>query len=87
MTRRTLVTIIICIAVAVFPYWVYIPALVLAILMFPFYWEGIIFAFLIDVLYGNLSHTGISFVFPFAIFASVLVLVLLPLREQIRFNA
>lgn len=87
MNHRLLGTIIVFIAVVAFPYWIYIPVLIVAILMFPFYWEGIIFAFLIDVLYGSFSHTGISFAFPFAIGASILVLALLPLRERIRFNA
>jgi hypothetical protein len=87
MNKRIVSTIIVLIAISAFPYWIYIPLLFLAIILFPFYWEGIIMAFLIDVLYGGYSHAGISFVYPFAIFASVLVLLALPIRDRIRIHA
>jgi hypothetical protein len=87
MNQRLLTTIALCVAILAFPYWVYIPALVLSTFIFKFYWEGIVLAFLIDILYGHSSHMGISLAFPFAIYASIFVLILLPLHERIRFNA
>ncbi len=87
MNKRIIATIILCLVVVISPYWIYIPLLVLAIFFFKFYWEGIMLGFLIDVLYGPTPHIGISFVFPFAIYASIFVLILLPLHERLRFNA
>lgn len=81
---RVLSTIFIIFSILVLPYWLYMPILGAAIIFFPFYWEGIILAFIVDVLYGTSSHQGISMAFPQAIGALVLVTILLPLKERLR---
>lgn len=87
MNRRLITNIIVLLCIVALPYWVYFPILIIALIVLPFYWEGILFAFLIDVLYGNNVHQELSFVFPLAIYTSVFVLILIPLRERIRLNA
>jgi len=87
MNYRLLVTIVLFLSIIAFPYWIYLPVLVLSSLFFRFYWEGIISGFLIDVLYGPVSHMGISLNFPIALYISIFLLILLPLHERIRFNA
>jgi hypothetical protein len=72
------------IAIIFLPYWIYIPLLFLAILFFPFFWEGILLGFLIDVLYGSLGFGLASFIQSFSFWAFVLLLLLLPLRKIIR---
>ena len=84
--NRKLVTLIICILIAAFPYWVYMPALALGIIVEDFYIEGVAFGFLIDILYGSRIHPSISFVFPYALVATFLVVVMLALRPRLRFN-
>jgi hypothetical protein len=75
----------ICIVlILAFPAWVYIPIVTLGIGIFDFYWEGIILAFFIDVLYGTRVHMGISLFFPFALGAAALVLLLLPIKQRLR---
>ena len=76
MKRRTLGYIVILISILVLPYWAYLPVLFVAILLFPFFWEGLLFAFLIDTLYG----TGLETV----IVALVVLIILLPFRDRLR---
>ena len=87
MNRRLIVTLVLFLAIIAFPYWIYLPALGLAIFFLRFYWEGIILAFIVDVLYGHSPYMGLSFSFPLAIYVSIFVLILLPIHEQIRFDA
>jgi hypothetical protein len=63
--------------VLVTPFWIYLPALVLGVIVFPLYLEAIIFAELVDVLY-----TG-----SFVMIAALCVMAAAPLREHVRFNA
>ncbi len=84
MQKRTLTTIGLIILISCAPFWVYLSALALATILIPFYFEAIILAFLIDVLYGAHIHTTISFVFPFAIIFCILVMFSLPIRERLR---
>lgn len=84
MTRRVLGYIVLLISILALPYWIYIPVLFITIFFFPFFWEGILFALLIDTVYGN----GIS-VFPFIISPLVLAaliapIIFLPFRESLR---
>lgn len=76
MTRRTLGTIVVLISILILPYWVYLPVLFISIIFFPLYWEGILFAFLIDILYGGEIKT--------ALYALIVLIVLLPIRENLR---
>lgn len=78
MTRRIFGSISVLVAILVLPFWIYIPILFVAILVFPFFWEGILFALLIDVIYGGGVKTALS--------ALILLIILLPIRENLRFN-
>ena len=60
-------------------YWFYALSLFMAIVIFPFFWEGILLAYLIDIFYGKGIET--------AIIALVLLIVLLPVRERLRYYA
>lgn len=87
MTRRPIFNLIALILIFIAPYWLYFPVLALGLILLPVYWEGVVLGFIIDVLYGADAHTGISLHFPFAIAASVAVLILYPLKKQLRINA
>jgi len=84
MISRTLGSIIILISILVLPYWIYIPVLFIGIILFPFFWESILFAFLIDVLYGQ----GIKIFSPSISLLTLSILIaliaLMPLRERLR---
>ncbi|MDB5254392.1 MAG: hypothetical protein JWL80_458 [Parcubacteria group bacterium] len=82
--NRAVSTVVCAVLILAFPAWIYIPALCIPIALFDFYWEGIILAFFIDVMYGTRVHTGISLYFPFAESAAVLVLLLLPIKRRLR---
>ena len=77
---------IILLAVLFLPYWFYLPLILLGILIFSFFWEGILFGFLIDVLYGWGVTALPSLVAPTALSALVLIIILLPVRERLRFH-
>lgn len=84
MNLRIAVSLIILALVLLAPFYVYLPALLIAILFFPLFLEGIILALLIDSLYGGKSF---FFGFPLGMVATVIIIMLLPLRKYIRFNA
>ena len=66
------------------PYWLYLPVIFLGIMIFPIFWEGILFSLLVDYFYGPHTHSGSLFAFPFGITASLLILALIPLKERMR---
>lgn len=78
MTRRIIGLVLVLFSILVLPYWIYILVLFLAIILFPFFWEGIFLAFLIDLLYGGGISTALG--------AFVLLITLLPIRENLRFR-
>lgn len=86
MNHRTLATIVLSLAIIAFSYWVYIPIMVLCAAVFPFYFEAVIFGFVIDVLYGSRAYASLSFFFPFALLSALLVIILLPVRQYLRLN-
>ena len=76
MNYRILATIFVFLSIIFLPYYVYVPALVLAMGAYPLYWEGVLLGFLIDILYGEGIYAG------FLTLAGLVML--LPLRERIR---
>ncbi len=86
MNKRTLATVALVVAIFAFPYWVYIPMLVAFAAIFPFYFEAIILAFVIDVLYGARAYSDVSFFFPFALITSLLVIMILPVKQYFRLH-
>ncbi len=83
-TRRIFGSIVVLVSILVLPFWIYIPVLFIAIIVFPFFFEGILFALLIDVIYGSGIEAFPSLISPFALSALVLLIILLPIRESLR---
>jgi len=87
MTRlRLSVVVILFFAIILFPFWIYIPLVGAAMIFFPFFWEGILLALLIDVLYGGGVGEMSDLLSPMAFAATLLLIVLLPLRERVRIH-
>lgn len=86
MKKRLVALLILFVAIIFLPYWVYLPLLVAAILIFPVFWEGILLGLLIDVLYGWGVTAWPSLISPVALTALILVSVLLPVRDRLRFH-
>ena len=76
MTYRTLGIMVVLVSILVLPYWFYLPVLFIAMVLRPFFWEGILFAFLIDTVYGSGIETAIS--------ALVILIIMLPFRDSLR---
>ena len=79
MIRRVLGSTVVLISILVLPFWIYLPILFIAIIIFPFFWEGILFALLVDTIYGSGIET--------ALYALILLIILIPIRENLRLNA
>jgi hypothetical protein len=84
---RIVSTLILLLSIIFLPYWIYLPLLGAAIIFFPFFWEGIFLGLLIDVLYGGGIGSVRSLLSPMAFAATILLIVMLPVRERIRVNA
>ena len=78
MIYRTLGSIVVLFSILVLPYWVYLPILLIGIIIFPFFWEGILLALLVDTVYGSGVET--------ALVALILLIIFLPIRERLRFQ-
>ncbi len=84
MKYRPLATVFIIIAIIIFPYWIYIPALIAAMAVLPLYWEGIFLGFLIDALYGGKLNSASSFFFSASFLSLAGLLLLIPIRARLR---
>jgi hypothetical protein len=87
MKMRIITTIFILFALFLLPYWIYLPILFLSLLVFPFFWEGIILAFVVDTLYGFGGGTDWVGRFPMALIAAIIFLVVPLARKYLRINA
>jgi hypothetical protein len=87
MIQRIAVVIILTVMVVAGPYWLYIPLIVLAIFLYPFFIEGMFLGFLIDALYGVGDRSIFFLNFPFALVGTLLILVVPFVRSRLRFNA
>lgn len=86
MTSRILCSIVILASILVLPYWVYIPVLFIGTILFPFFWEGIPLAFLIEVIHGSGMEILPALVSPLALSALIVLIAMLPIRESLRFH-
>ncbi|MEX2013697.1 MAG: hypothetical protein WD897_02170 [Parcubacteria group bacterium] len=84
MTGRILWLVVIFASILVLPYWVYIPVLFIGIILFPFFWEGIPLAFLIEVLHGSGMAVLPLLISPLALSVLIALIILLPIRERLR---
>mgnify|MGYP001616999366 CR=1 FL=1 len=82
--RRAATSIVLILAVIFLPSYIYIPALALAVILLPFFWEGVLIAFLIDALYGPGIHSFASIFSTFGFWSAALLAVVLPVRRRIR---
>lgn len=86
MNERVLYVILSFFLVLYAPYWIYLPALFLGIIIFPFFWESIFFSAFVDYYYGAHAYPGTPLAFPFAIAAALLVLLAVELKDRLRLN-
>ena len=84
MTRRLLGSVIVLGAILLLPYWVYLPVLFAAIVILPFFWEGIWWAFLIDVLYGQGIANPLALVSLLSLTTLAVLIIILPVKERLR---
>ncbi len=83
--RRALVLVILIVLILTAPYWIYVPLLIIALVLVPVFWEGIMLTFLIDTIYA--TPPTVWYDFPHAFLACALVLATIPLRKMVRINA
>lgn len=83
---RLAANLILLAAIILLPYWVYLPLGLALVIIFPLYWEGMLFAYLIDCLYGRGIESLFSLFSPLAFTVLILLVLLLPVREHIRVN-
>lgn len=81
---RLIAIVIILISTIFLPYWVYLPFLLAAMIFFPFFWEGILLAFVIDILYGRGIESLPELISPMAFSAMLILMAVMPLRERLR---
>jgi len=84
MSERVLYTILLIFLILYTPYWLYLPAILLGMMLFPLYWESIALCAFIDYYYGARDFAGTPLAFPFAIAAALLLLALVELKERMR---
>lgn len=86
MTRHILGSIIVFFSMLFSPYWIYIPVLFVTIIVIPFFWEGILFALMIETISAGEVEMFTSLTSPLTISAFIMLIVLLPIREKLRFH-
>lgn len=87
MTPRLLWSVIIFISILVLPFWIYIPVLFLGVVFVPFFWEGILFAFLINVVHDSGVDIFSLLTSPITLSVLIALIIFLPIRDSIRTNA
>lgn len=87
MNPRIIYSLLIFICLLAFPWWLYVPVIIIGTLIFPFFVEGILFSFIIDAVYHPITESISILNFPLALVVSLLIIFLLPLREHIRIHA
>ncbi|OHA91966.1 MAG: hypothetical protein A3J09_00470 [Candidatus Zambryskibacteria bacterium RIFCSPLOWO2_02_FULL_51_21] len=81
---RVISSIVLILSVIFLPSYIYLPALALAIIVLPFFWEGVLIAFLIDALYGPGVSSLASIFSTFGFYSAVLLAVVVPVRRRLR---
>jgi hypothetical protein len=83
--KRAISIILLFILVIFAPYWMYLPALALALIYFPFFWEGIVLALFVDVLFGFDTANFLK-QYPFSLSACIILIVLPYVKKRLRLN-
>ena len=84
MTRRLIGFVLILVSILILPYWIYIPVLFVGIVLFSFFWEGIVLTFFINIIHNVGTNFSVSLVSPLALAALVALIVMLPIRGSLR---
>lgn len=84
MTHRVLGLVIILVSILVLPYWIYIPMLFIGMLLFPFFLEGMLATFLINVIHGSGMEVLSLLISPLSLSALIILIAMLPIRENLR---
>ena len=82
--NRIIATVIIFLSIVFLPYWVYVPLLFLAIIFFPFFWEGVLYGFLIDAIYGEIALSFGGVLTSYGFWSVIVLMALLPIKQRIR---
>ena len=86
MTLHIFGSLIVFFSILFSPYWIYIPVLLAAIVVVPFFWEGILFALMIETISLGKVEMLTSLVSPLTVLALIVLIVLLPIREKLRLH-
>ncbi|MDO8728713.1 MAG: hypothetical protein Q7K26_02330 [bacterium] len=74
----------ILISLLVLPYWIYIPVLFIGIILFPYFWEGILAVFLIDIIHSNATEMFSLLISPLILSVLITLIIMVPVRESLR---
>jgi len=84
MTSRILGYIIVFLSILILPYWIYLPILLVTIIVFPFFWEGLVFAMIIDAIYGRGAGFTSTLISPVTLAALAVLIILIPFQKSLR---
>ena len=84
---RILFSLMTLLGVVMLPYWIYLPLLLIGVIIFPFFWEGILLGLLADALFGPGFSSQRTVLLSVGFYALTLNIVLLPVREKLRHHA
>ncbi len=84
MIYRIIGLVCILTSILVLPYWIYVPVLFIGIVLFPFFWEGIVLVFLINVIHGGSVEFPAMLTSSLVLFVLVVLIVMLPIRKRLR---
>lgn len=87
MNSRVISDIAVLFLVIYTPYWVYLPFIFACIIVFPLFWEAVLFGLIIDYFYGPHTASGTLFAYPFAVASALITLAFVFIRERLRINA
>lgn len=86
MIYRVIAYVSIFCSIIFLPYWFYVLIMAAAIIVLPFFWEAILFGFLIDTLYGPGASISLWFLSIYALAAALALLAMLLVKERLRFH-
>jgi hypothetical protein len=81
---RLFIFIVLLTSIFLFPYWVYLPLVLIAVFYFNFFWEAVILGYIIDKIYAGGMNGHFLFLHAFSISALFLVMLSMSLRERFR---
>ena len=84
MTRHIFGSIIIFFLILFSPYWIYVPVLFAAIIIIPFFWEGVLFTLMIETISLGKVEMFTSLFSPLTVTVLSVLIILLPIRERLR---